>query len=282
MSFRSIVQLTVAGLTYECKFQLVKLFFFFSLKGVRPPSLRCPPSLFSKNTLNKQKAPSTLPNHPLTSLATPELHPYPQPSPPYSLSPLPPLLPSHAPPHRQLMRKTSTPRPLLKRARSWDGLMPEAPSGATDPSAAAAAGEVTHGSRMGIINNLHHHRHHGYSSGSVSESSGSIVGGRMFERSAPAAPGAGLDRAWLAGQAAQHALARGKGGIEAGLDDGGDGDRECGGWRRGGYRAADHMKMLDNIARGIYSFEARFVGEEGQAFISQVRVLDCKRAVVWV
>lgn len=141
--------------------------------------------------------------------------------------------------------------------------MPE-PQHESDGTAAAI-----HGGRTGDS--------HGLSSGSVSESSGSIVGDRMFERSAPAAPGAGLDRAWLAGRAAHQALVYGKG-IAGGNGHGNGDDGDVGGgWLgdvagagRRGYRAADQMRLLDNIARGRYTADEVLVGEQGRSFISQV------------
>ena len=135
---------------------------------------------------------------------------------------------------------------------------------------------------------------------SVSESSGSIVNKRMFERSAPPAPGGprgvGLDRAWLAGQAHQ-ALLFGKGGendeyqaeirtgdvsgkgVGGAGGGGGGGGGGVGGWgwggvadagRRRGHREADQLKLLDAIARGVYEVEESCVGEVGADFIAQV------------
>eukprot|EP00903_Cladosiphon_okamuranus_P013816 g12858.t1 len=131
---------------------------------------------------------------------------------------------------------------------------------------------------------------------SVSESSGSIVNKRMFERSAPPAPGGslgmGLDRAWLAGQAHQ-ALLFGKGGendeyqaeIRTGdvsgkgvRGGGGGGGGGAGGWggvadaggRRRGHREADQLKLLDAIVRGVYEVEESCVGEVGVDFIAKL------------
>ncbi|CAM9754955.1 unnamed protein product [Ectocarpus sp. 4 AP-2014] len=117
---------------------------------------------------------------------------------------------------------------------------------------------------------------------SVSESSGSIVNKRMFERSAPPAPGGGLDRAWLAGQAHQ-ALLFGKGGendeyqAERQTGEGhgiaGGGGRGAGGGggrRRRGHREQDQLKLLEAVVRGAYEVEEACVGEVGADFISQL------------
>lgn len=119
---------------------------------------------------------------------------------------------------------------------------------------------------------------------SVSESSGSIVNKRMFERSAPPAPGGGLDRAWLAGQAHQ-ALLFGKGGENdeyqaerrtgeghgiAGGGGRGAGGGGGGGRRRRGHREQDQLKLLEAVVRGGYEVEEGCVGEVGADFISQV------------
>ncbi|CAN0450087.1 unnamed protein product [Ectocarpus sp. 12 AP-2014] len=117
---------------------------------------------------------------------------------------------------------------------------------------------------------------------SVSESSGSVVNKRMFERSAPPAPGGGLDRAWLAGQAHQ-ALLFGKGGendeyqAERRTGEGhgiaGGGGRGAGGEgvrRRRGHREQDQLKLLEAVVRGGYEVEEGCVGEVGADFISQL------------
>lgn len=112
-----------------------------------------------------------------------------------------------------------------------------------------------------------------YDSGSygVSESSGSIVNCRMFERSAPAGPGGGLDRAWLMGQVNQALL--------NGMDDsdevegvalGRGGGRSGGRGGRRGYSRANQLVLLDNIARGKFSVRKDWVGSAGADFISQV------------
>ncbi|CAM9806543.1 unnamed protein product [Ectocarpus sp. 8 AP-2014] len=127
---------------------------------------------------------------------------------------------------------------------------------------------------------------------SVSESSGSIVNKRMFERSAPPAPGGGLDRAWLAGQAHQ-ALLFGKGGENdeyqaerrtgqghgiAGGGGRGAGGGGGGGRRRRGHREQDQLKLLEAVVRGGYEVEEGCVGEVGADFISQLlRVSPARR-----
>lgn len=98
---------------------------------------------------------------------------------------------------------------------------------------------------------------------SVSESSGSIVNQRMFERSAPAAPGGGLDRAWMACQAHDGLLFEKEGG--EGRAGGG-----LGGGLRRGYREADQLRLLDNIVRGKYDLEESTVSAVGADFISKV------------
>ena len=107
----------------------------------------------------------------------------------------------------------------------------------------------------------------GGSSGSVSESSGSIVNQRMFERSAPAAPGCGLDRAWIARQSHQDLLF-GKEDEEGRAGYNGPGGRRKP--RRRGHKEAEQMRLLDNIARGLYEVCQDFVGDDGADFISQV------------
>lgn len=77
-------------------------------------------------------------------------------------------------------------RPELNSARSWNGVV------RGKRLVANSGGEKISGSDA--------------ESDSVSESSGSIVNRRMFERSAPAAPGGGLEGAWLAGQPYQALL----------------------------------------------------------------------------
>lgn len=103
-------------------------------------------------------------------------------------------------------------------------------------------------------------------SDSVSESSGSIVNRRMFERSAPAAPGGGLEGAWLAGQPYQ-ALLLGEEYEEGRVD--------CGhAWRGKGRRGgseSDQLKLLDNIVRGRYRIRRDRVGDVGVDFIQQVK-----------
>lgn len=103
-------------------------------------------------------------------------------------------------------------------------------------------------------------------SDSVSESSGSIVNRRMFERSAPAAPGGGLEGAWLAGQP-YHALLLGEEDEEGRVD--------CvHAWRGKGRRGdneADQLKLLDNIVRGRYRIRRDRVGDVGVDFIQQVK-----------
>ncbi|CBN75324.1 Ca2+/calmodulin-dependent protein kinase I-like protein [Ectocarpus siliculosus] len=127
---------------------------------------------------------------------------------------------------------------------------------------------------------------------SVSESSGSIVNKRMFERSAPPAPGGGLDRAWLAGQAHQ-ALLFGKGGENdeyqaerrtgeghgiAGGGGRGAGGGGGGGRRRRGHREQDQLKLLEAVVRGGYEVEEGCVGGVVADFISQLlRVTPARR-----
>ncbi|CAM9898997.1 unnamed protein product [Laminaria digitata] len=90
----------------------------------------------------------------------------------------------------------------------------------------------------------------------------------MFERSAPPAPGGGLDRAWIARQSHQDLLF-GKEDEEgrAGYNGPGGGGRRP---RRRGHKEAEQMKLLDNIARGQYEMCEDFVGDVGADFISQL------------
>lgn len=106
---------------------------------------------------------------------------------------------------------------------------------------------------------------------SVSESSGSIVGGRMFERSAPAAPEQGLDRAWVAARAHDALLFGGNNGHLVDRQPAGRGGGGVGGdgWRRG-YREADQLRLLDSIVRGRYCVQSNLVGQAGRAFITEV------------
>lgn len=101
---------------------------------------------------------------------------------------------------------------------------------------------------------------------SISESSGSIVNRRMFERSAPAAPGGGLEGAWLAGQP-HEALLLGEE-DEEGRVDGGHAWRGKG---RRGHSEADQLRLLDNIVRGKYRIQRDRVGDVGVDFIQQVK-----------
>lgn len=175
---------------------------------------------------------------------------------------------------------------------------------ANGSNAPGGGGSCGGGSRGSVVDNSI-----GFSV-SVSESSGSIVNKRMFERSAPPAPGGprglGLDRAWLVGQAHQ-ALLFGKGGehdeyqaeIRTGKDAagaaggrGGEGagaGGRAGGWggaadaagRRRGHREADQLKLLDAIVRGVYEVEESCVGGVGADFIAQVCVcVGCLLACV--
>lgn len=164
----------------------------------------------------------------------------------------------------------------------------EANGSSNNPVGARSNSSSSSGRRSSIVNTSF--------SVSVSESSGSIVNKRIFERSAPPAPGGshgvGLDRAWLAGQAHQ-ALLFGKGGendeyqMEIRTGDvsgkgvgrgGGGGGGGAGGWggaadaggRRRGHREADQLKLLDGIVRGVYEVEESCVGAVGADFIAQV------------
>lgn len=202
------------------------------------------------------------------------------------MSPPPPTPPYLTVPDRTCWWRACTHRPKLVLSRSWDGVVREEPadhvqnnknSNHDGNNANANTNTYTNntytsggddGSWSNSDSNAYNYQHNDNDnvSGSVSESSGSIVNQRMFERSAPAAPGCGLDRAWIARQSHQDLLFGKE--DEAGRGGYGPGGRR--GARRRGHKEADQMKLLDNIARGQYDVCEDFVGDVGADFIAQV------------
>lgn len=163
--------------------------------------------------------------------------------------------------------------PPLKRARSWDGLLqvPRGhwyhhrhrkrpygePGGAADPDA-SDDDDGDDDSMSGTA--------------SVSESSGSVVQGRIFERSAPPGPGQGLDRAWLAARAHNALIFGGRNGDDNDLGEPGWASGVgAHAWRKG-YREQEQIQLLNSIVRGRYRMKGKVVGPAGRRFIAQVRV----------